>query len=49
MENHTTTVLVAARIVGALAIAGSGLAHFLGQPEIANLLMLLGAGAASPK
>lgn len=37
-----------ARIVGALAIGFSGLLHVLGQPEVANALMVLGTGAAAP-
>lgn len=41
-------ILSFARIVGALAIGVSGLLHVLGQPEVANALMVLGTGAAVP-
>lgn len=37
-----------ARIVGAIAIGLSGALHVLGQPDIANALMVLGSGAAAP-
>lgn len=37
-----------ARVVGALAIGASGLLHVLGNPEIANALMVLGTAAAAP-
>lgn len=41
-------LLTFARIIGALAIGASGLLHVLGQPEVANALMVLGTGAAAP-
>lgn len=41
-------LLNAARVVGALAIGMSGLLHILGQPEIADALMVLATGAAAP-
>lgn len=41
-------LLNAARVVGALAIGLSGLLHLLGEPEIANALMVLATGAAAP-
>lgn len=41
-------LLQLARIIGALAIGLSGLLHVLGQPEVANALMVLGTGAAAP-
>lgn len=37
------------RVVGAVAIGLSGVLHVLGQPEVANALMVLGAGAAAPE
>lgn len=37
-----------ARVVGAFAIGLSGVLHVLGQTEVANALMVLGAGAAAP-
>lgn len=37
-----------ARVIGAVAIGLSGVLHVLGQPEVANALMVLGAGAAAP-
>lgn len=37
-----------ARVVGALAIGLSGVLHVIGQPEVANALMVLGTGAAAP-
>lgn len=42
------SLLNIARVVGALAIGLSGLLHVLGQPEVANALMVLGMGAAAP-
>lgn len=43
-----TFFLNLARVVGAVAIGLSGVLHVLGQPEVANAVMVLGAGAASP-
>lgn len=42
------TILNISRAVGALAIGLSGLLHMLGNPEVANALMVLGTGAAIP-
>lgn len=42
------SLLNIARVVGAIAIGLSGLLHVAGQPEVANALMVLGAGAAAP-
>lgn len=42
------TILNITRVVGALAIGLSGLLHILGNPELANALMVLGMGAAAP-
>lgn len=41
-------LLTVARVVGAIAIAISGALHVMGQPEVANALMVLGVGAAAP-
>lgn len=43
-----TWFLTFSRIVGAVAIGASGVLHVLGNPDIANALMILGAGAAAP-
>lgn len=37
-----------ARIIGAVAIGLSGVMHVLGNPEVAQALMVLGIGAAAP-
>lgn len=43
-----TWFLNISRVVGAVAIGLSGVLHVLGNPEVANALMVLGAGAAAP-
>lgn len=42
------SVLAIARAIGAIAIGLSGILHVLGNPEVANALMVLGMGAAAP-
>lgn len=42
------SVITIARVVGAIAIGLSGILHVLGNPEVANALMVLGIGAAAP-
>lgn len=48
-NNNNLKLLIAARIIGALSIACAGLAQLAGYPEIGQILMVMAAGAASPK